>query len=218
VKHPYERRTTCLTRHRSARSLSEVTALLLLVAGSLLAARPRAAGAQSRTPNLPPAARCEFEGFAPNFPLALRGRVPAVVYHAERGWTCAGFQDGPRWVRSTELRVMAVNTTPRITAWVGRWTLPAGLAAIRLGSGDTLRIEGHALWLGAGDVSHSGRIKALAVPSGNRMRFVQGTCVLDLALVGKYIVAGDNEHCGGANVRLWGIWKRTGARSATPSS
>jgi hypothetical protein len=50
------------------------------------------------------------------------------------------------------------------------------------------------------------------------MRFVQGTCVLDLALVGKYIVAGDNEHCGGANVRLWGIWKRTGARSATPSS
>ena len=190
-----------------------VVAVPLLLAGSSLAARPRPAGAQSRTVDQPPAARCEFEGFAPNFPLALRGEVPAIVYHADGAWSCAGFQDGPRWVRSAELRAIAANTTPRLAAWVGRWTLPAGTATIRLGSGDTLRIEGHAWWLGARGVSHSGSIRALAVPSGNRVHFVEGTCVLDLALVGKYIVAGDNEHCGGMNVRFWGIWKRKVARS-----
>ena len=98
----------------------------------------------SRT-NLPqPSARCEFDGFAPNFPLALRAGVPAIVYRADGAWTCAGFQNGPRWVRSAELRAVPVDTTPRSAAWVARWTIPAGTATIRRGSGDALRIEGHA--------------------------------------------------------------------------
>jgi hypothetical protein len=189
--------------------------LPLLVAASLLAARPRPAGAQSKTVDEPPAARCEFKGYAPNFPLALRAGVPVIVYHADGAWTCAGFEDGPQWVRSAELRAIAADTAPPVAAWVGRWTLPAGTATIRLGSGDTLRIEGHAWWLGAKGISHSGSITALAVPSGNRVHFVESTCVLDLALVGKYIVADENEHCGGMNVRFWGIWKRNVARSPT---
>jgi hypothetical protein len=92
--------------------------------------------------------------------------------------------------------------------------LSAGTATIQRGTGDTLRIEGHAWWLGARGVSHSGSIKARAVPSGNRLHFVESTCTLDLALVGKYIVADDNEQCGGANVRFWGIWRRSVSRSS----
>ena len=93
--------------------------------------------------------------------------------------------------------------------------MPAGTATISPGSGDTLRIEGHAWWLGARGVSHSGSIKALAVPSSNRLHFVEMTCVLDLALVGKYIVAEDNQQCGGANVRFWGIWRRSVSSAST---
>ena len=185
-----------------------VVTLPLLVAGSLLCTRPRPGRAQSKPLDQPPTAHCVAEGFSPSLPLALHAGVPVVVYHTDGAWTCAEFQDGPRWVRSAELRAIAVDTTPRLTAWVGRWTLPAGTATIRRGAGDRLRIEGHAWWLGAKGVSHSGRIRALALPSGNRVHFVQGFCVLDLALVGKYIVADDNRACGGANVRFWGIWKR----------
>ena len=29
-----------------------------------------------------------------------------------------------------------------------------------------------------------------------------------VALIGKYILANDNNMCGGMNVRFWGIWKR----------
>ena len=189
--------------------------LPVLLIGSLLVARPQPAGAQANSAGQAPAARCEFEGFAPDFPLALRAGVPAVVYHVDGAWTCAGFQSGPRWVRSAELRGLTPDTTPRPAAWVGRWTLPAGAGTIWRGSGDTLRIEGHAWWLGARGVSHSGSIKALAVLSRNRVHFVDNMCELDLALVGEYIVAGDNERCGGMNVRFWGIWRRRVSISST---
>jgi len=188
--------------------------LPLLVAGLLLAARPHPAGAQANGARQP-AARCEFEGFAPDFPLALRAGVPAIVYHVDGAWTCAGFQSGPRWVRSAELRSVPPDTTPRPAAWVGRWMLPAGAATIWRGSGDTLRIEGRAWWLGARGASHSGSIRALAVLSRNRVHFVDNMCELDLALVGEYVVAGDNERCGGMNVRFWGIWRRRLSSSST---
>jgi hypothetical protein len=188
--------------------------LPLLVAGLLLAARPHPAGAQANGARQP-AARCEFEGFAPDFPLALRAGVPAIVYHVDGAWTCAGFQSGPRWVRSAELRSVPPDTTPRPAAWVGRWMLPAGAATIWRGSGDTLRIEGRAWWLGARGASHSGSIRALAVLSRNRVHFLDNMCELDLALVGEYVVAGDNERCGGMNVRFWGIWRRRLSSSST---
>lgn len=176
----------------------------MLFAAALLASPQHEAYAQA-----PPAARCEFGGFDPGFPLVLRAGVPAVVYHTDGAWTCAGFENGPQWVRSTELRSVAPDTTPRPAAWIGRWTLPAGTATIRAKSGDTLEIEGHARWFGPAGVTHSGSIGALAVLSRNRLHFVEGGCVLDLALVGKYIVAGDNQQCGGMNVRFWGIWRRS---------
>lgn len=188
--------------------------LPLLVAGLLLAARPHPAGAQANGARQP-AARCEFEGFAPDFPLALRAGVPAIVYHVDGAWTCAGFQSGHRWVRSAELRSVPPDTTPRPAAWVGRWMLPAGAATIWRGSGDTLRIEGRAWWLGARGASHSGSIRALAVLSRNRVHFLDNMCELDLALVGEYVVAGDNERCGGMNVRFWGIWRRRLSSSST---
>ena len=206
----------CCGECYSAWRVSNV-ALLILVVASLLAAPPRTADAQTTSADQPPAARCAAEGFAPNFPLALRAGAPAVVYSVDGAWTCAGFQNGPRWVRSAELRTVRTDTAPRPAAWVGRWTLPAGTAIIRRASGDTLRIEGHAWWLGLPGVSHSGSIKALAVPSGNRVHFVETACTLDLALVGKYIVADDNQGCGGANVRFWGIWKRSVGTKGRPA-
>ena len=34
------------------------------------------------------------------------------------------------------------------------------------------------------------------------------SCTVDLTLIGKYLVANDNDKCGGQNVRFWGVWKR----------
>jgi hypothetical protein len=41
----------------------------------------------------------------------------------------------------------------------------------------------------------------------------QDSCVVDMTLIGTYIVARDNGKCGGMNVRFGGIWqKAAGAR------
>ncbi len=190
-----------------------VVAIPALVISSLLGALPSGTSAQAKAADRPPSARCDGEGFAPDFPLVLRAGVPALVYHTAGAWTCGAFKEGPRWVRSAELRAVPVDTTTRPAAWVGRWMLDEGTATIRRGKGDTFLIDGHAWRLGRPGVSHSGRVKALAVPSGSRLHFVDEQCVLDLALDGKYIVAGDNNSCGGLNVRFWGIWKRSVAGS-----
>jgi len=34
-------------------------------------------------------------------------------------------------------------------------------------------------------------------------------CMVDLTLVGRYLVVTDNNMCGGVNVRFWGIWVRS---------
>jgi hypothetical protein len=36
------------------------------------------------------------------------------------------------------------------------------------------------------------------------------SCIVDLTLIGKHLVANDNARCGGFNVRFWGIWNRAG--------
>jgi hypothetical protein len=33
-------------------------------------------------------------------------------------------------------------------------------------------------------------------------------CTVNLALLGNYLLANDNNMCGGVNVRFWGVWKR----------
>jgi hypothetical protein len=73
-----------------------------------------------------------------------------------------------------------------------------------------LSLEGEAYWHGFGDNVHSGEFSGEATPTGNKLHFTDGddSCTIDLALSGKYILANDNNTCGGLNVRFWGVWKR----------
>ncbi len=49
-------------------------------------------------------------------------------------------------------------------------------------------------------------------PAGNHLHVEDDACHIDLALIGRYILANDNNGCGGANVRFWGVWKRAQAK------
>ena len=49
---------------------------------------------------------------------------------------------------------------------------------------------------------------AEASPGGNHLHLEDDSCKIDLALIGKYILANDNNMCGGMNVRFWSVWKR----------
>ncbi|WP_420240070.1 hypothetical protein ACOBR2_21375 (plasmid) [Telmatobacter bradus] len=144
--------------------------------------------------------------------------TPILIYRESGDWTCGYFSTstygGPAWIRTAELRVVPSNPQPPLKVWEGIWVGGEDRVAIRAGEKPgMLRLEGSAQWKGAGDNAHFGDMKGTATPDGNRLHFVESgpdSCIIDMTLLGHYIVASDNGLCGALNARFQGIWKRTG--------
>jgi hypothetical protein len=142
--------------------------------------------------------------------------APVLIYRESGEWTCGYFSayGGPAWIRSDELRVVPYNPQPSLKVWEGTWVGGEDQVKIRAGEKPgTLLLEGSAQWHGVGDNAHFGDMKGTATPDGNRLHFAESgsdSCIIDMTLLGRYIVASDNGLCGALNARFQGIWKRTG--------
>jgi hypothetical protein len=53
-------------------------------------------------------------------------------------------------------------------------------------NGKALNLVGSATWHGANENEHFGDTKGDAIPSGNRLHYVNGGCAIDLTLAGRY--------------------------------
>jgi hypothetical protein len=101
-----------------------------------------------------------------------------------------------------------------LKAWLGTWKGGEDRVVIGLSKvPGKLSLKGTAHWHGARGVVHYGEFSGQVEPDGNHLHFAEGRpfawgCVVDLTLFGEYIVADDNQGCGGMNVRFIGIWKR----------
>jgi hypothetical protein len=191
-----------------------------------------AAAAQDR-----PRKACSFDGFSADGKLAEVTRPTAgyygcqsakdcsptklaagdvvAPYHTDGDWTCAYIQQrdgaGPGWVKASDIRDVPADSVPPLSAWVGTWGNDRGRIQIATSSGAKLHLKGEAEWHGTAGVVHTGDFEGDASPQGNHLHFVDSgadSCTVDLTLIGRYLVANDNDRCGGMNVRFWGIWKR----------
>jgi len=147
------------------------------------------------------------------FSLKIDPGSPVLIYRNNGEWTCGYGVDrrgaGPAWFRTKDLRPLKFTAVPPIEDWYGVWKGGEDRMAISASkNAGELRFVGNAIWQGANGNEHFGDAKGNAVPSGNRLHVVDGGCVIDLTLVGKYILADDNQGCGGMNVRFSGFWKR----------
>jgi hypothetical protein len=148
--------------------------------------------------------------------IKLQPGDPLVAYHAGGDWTCGYLSQikgaGPGWVRSKDIRPVSFDAAPPLDAWLGAWA--NGEDRIRIQSSRAagkVELQGEAIWHGGRGVVHTGDFAGDAAPVGNHLHFVESdtdSCTVDLTLIGKYLVASDNDRCGGENVRFWGIWKR----------
>ena len=140
-----------------------------------------------------------------------------VVYQAEGDWTCGYLTQskgaGPGWVRSNDIRPVGFDAAPPLDAWRGTWA--NGEDRIRIQTSQApgkVELKGEAVWHGrTKDAVNTGDFEGDAAPVGNHLHFVESgtdSCTVDLTLIGKYLVANDNNLCGGENVRFWGVWKR----------
>lgn len=179
------------------------------VALGFLATLAIAAGQQ------PPKTPCIFDGFDTNSKLAetVKTGNPLVVSRAEGDWTC-GYLTSRKgaaqvWLRSADIRLLTFDPNPPLTAWTGTWV--QGENRIRIQNAKIpgkLSLGGEAYWHGFGDNVHDGAFAAEASPAGSHLHLEDDLCQIDLALWGKYVLASDNNMCGGMNVRFWGVWKR----------
>jgi hypothetical protein len=153
--------------------------------------------------------------------LKVEPGSPVLVYKIEGQWTCGYGADrygaGPAWFQSKDLRAVKFAIDPPIAAWNGIWKGGEDRVVISASkNSEELRLVGKAIWQGANGNEHLGDASGNAVPNGNRLHIVDGGCVIDLTLAGKYILADDNQGCGGMNVSFSGFWTRaTIGRAAT---
>jgi hypothetical protein len=143
--------------------------------------------------------------------------TPVQIYRREGAWTCGYVSGrdgaGPAWIRTDALSIVHYSDHPSLSAWTGRWAGDEDHVSIRLADmPGALHLAGSAVWHG-GYTSHLGDTKGMATPIANHLHFVEGgpgSCSIDLTLLNRYILAEDNQACGGLNARFQGIWKRIG--------
>ncbi len=194
-----------------------------------------AAAAQERPQKL-----CSFDGFSADpklaevtkatvgyfgctlgkdcLPMKLGLGEVVIPHYTDGDWTCAHIEQpagsGPGWVRSRDIREIRADAAPPLDAWLGMWVNGRDrMVIVRSKVSGELHLEGSAEWRGVGAVVHTGNFEGEATPAGNHLHFVEGnadSCTIDLTLIATYLVANDNDKCGGMNVRFWGVWKRGG--------
>jgi hypothetical protein len=121
------------------------------------------------------------------------------------------------WIETDRLAWRGSIRPPAELDWLGEWR-DAYENFIRISKSKEagmLAIKGEATW-GAGSRTHTGELDYDAKPSADQMNFGDGTderdCQVTMHLVGKFLVVGDNLHCGGANVSFSGVYQKRRAR------
>ncbi|MBP0494261.1 hypothetical protein [Roseomonas indoligenes] len=176
----------------------------------------------------------------PNESAACRARAyltpgDVVLTGPTQGaYTCAGFV-GARgattigWMPSAAL--LPLPEAEQVPAdWNGQWTAPEQDIAITPGGKGALRVKGEATW-GMGDPErvrrggiHTGEVAGEARPVNGVLAFSMGdddttkpyeagdeyTCRIRLWRRGPYLLARDNNGCGGLNVSFSGFYRRKG--------
>jgi hypothetical protein len=134
-------------------------------------------------------------------------------------WGCAWYspkKGSPTigWIAINRLDFLpgGLNLLPQ--DWVGKWKYYDNSISISKGAGGELVVKGNALWRGLGDNVHIGELDGSAKPSGNILKLGEKEtgeyeCKATLRLVGKYLVASDNDNCGGVNVTFSGLYRKT---------
>jgi len=145
----------------------------------------------------------------------VKGDIIATT-RSYKQWTCVAWPKGgyTEWMNTADLAPIPVAMHPDLASWLGTWVDGKGRGAnsIRLVPGKkpgTLTVDGAACW--GINCSSNGSISATALPDGNTVAFHEGdatACHLSLVLLGNYLVATDDNQCGGMNVSFSDVYYR----------
>ncbi len=170
---------------------------------------------------------CREKAFlVPGNTVILGATLPGFVcatYVGKTGATRSG------WVADDAVAPAPVSPAPSLKDWTGTWTAPEQTVVIRPGkTPGTLAIKGDATY-GALDPDrvrrgavNIGEVEGETAPKGADLAFTMGDkgtlpfsagdsgdCRLRLRLLPPYLLAEDNNACGGMNVTFNNLYRRT---------
>ncbi len=152
----------------------------------------------------------------PQEPYVLPGDK-VVVSKLRMDHACAYFPNAvggtAGYLPLDRLQLIASDTVPPEARWLGRWS-NHGNPELRIERREgRLHLSGLALWHGGLNtlghpVVHDGEIDGPLTLLGNRGRYDDGLCILDLTLLDQILIVSDNSRCGGLNVRFVDVLER----------
>ncbi|GLS44290.1 hypothetical protein [Methylobacterium brachythecii] len=149
-----------------------------------------------------------------------KGEFACVGYVGPKGQTTIGWLPRPALTAAPE-----PEQAPK--DWTGRWVTPAQEITIKAARSNLLIVTGKATWgdtperRNTGSV-HTGEIEGSMAPKDGVLAFTMGddgrtlpheaggeyACRIRMIRRGPYLVARDNNGCGGANVSFSGLYRR----------
>ncbi|KAF0222466.1 MAG: hypothetical protein FD176_2645 [Rhodospirillaceae bacterium] len=134
-----------------------------------------------------------------------------LVGSTSTDWTCVAFVGAKGaitgWIAKDQLALTATNPNPSLAAWGGEWKSGRNSLSIQAQNGGSISVDGLALW-GDGPAPRTGEVQGAATPAGVRASVKDGACQVTLTLADDWLIASDNQQCGGLNVTFSGVYRR----------
>jgi hypothetical protein len=145
-----------------------------------------------------------------------------VVSLLERdGWVCSYYRRDPKrkehvgWIKADSVET-AAPVTASLESWAADWKTDNADIAISQGTRPgTLKFAGNAIWKGSapGQINE-GDFEDEGVPDGNQFHHRDGDCELQLRWMDEYLIAVDNNACGGWHVTFSGIYVKAATKKS----
>lgn len=174
---------------------------------------------------------CPNEGAACRARAYLTPGDIVLTGPTQGAYTCAGFVDARAATTVAWLPAAALMTLPEAEQdpadWAGHWMAPERTLTLSPGRDGTVTVKGDATW---GDTAerrlrggvHTGEVAGKARPEGGVLAFTVGddgqtlryaegdefACRIRLWRRGPYLLARDNNGCGGVNVSFSAFYRR----------
>lgn len=139
-----------------------------------------------------------------------------IVSKLREGFACAYYvqSDTAGWIPLNQIEPVATEQAPQPAQWAGRWQGRGdNRISITHAEGTGLAIAGRAFWPAARPSElysvRTGEIAGHLDQIGTRARYDDNDlCEVNFTLLGQYLLAGDNNRCGGMNVSFTGVYTR----------
>ena len=159
---------------------------------------------------------CPWTGGKCNSPSYVIPGNTLIVSKIREGYVCAYYpsSDTAGWVSASQLDETPVNSNPPLSAWLGKWSEEEDVSVLTLSADKgELIVKGEAWWPDREGTANypnpnSGELDGQVSRTGNIAKYADTGCEVTFTLLEPFLIANDNDKCGGANVTFTGVYPR----------